>query len=215
MHSWWYKHLQNLGPGPVGLMADSHGDIDAIGRALVCLRRHGCGRIVHLGDICDSTRPATAAACRAALTADAVLAVCGNNDRALVTAGPGLDGPDAGTLAWLARLPMIIDAPSALFTHSRPDVARLGASALIGDMDDNAALRFLLDFPGRLLFRGHSHAASIRCLSGKRLIRLAPPPAGGPDCPLAGGAVITCGHLADGSVWAWNLQASTLRRLSI
>ena len=215
MHSWWCKHLPNLGPGPVGLMADSHGDSDAIGRALACLKGHGCGRIVHLGDICDSSRPTTAAACMAALTACKVLAVCGNNDRALMTAGAGLDGTDAGTMAWLARLPMIIDTPSALFTHSRPDVAQLGAAALIGDLDDAAALRFLLDFPGRLLFRGHGHAASIRCRSGKRLIRITPPLAGGPDCPVAGGAVITCGCLADGSVWVWNPAASTVRRLRL
>ena len=47
----------------IGIMADSHGQIDAIRDALAVFDELGCGSIYHLGDVCDSAYPETANAC--------------------------------------------------------------------------------------------------------------------------------------------------------
>jgi predicted phosphodiesterase len=212
MPSWWCKHLPDFGPLPVGLMADSHGDAALIALAVDRLRQEGCTALLHLGDICDSALPRTADACVSLLKRHAVLAVCGNNDHALVAGGADMDGP---TLAWLQRLPLAIETPMAVFVHSRADVPRLGRAAMIGDMDDEETLRFMTAFPGRLLFRGHSHRASIRCLSPTGLIEAPLLKAGDFSAPLPGGAVITCGSLCEETAWIWYPLQATLRRLSI
>lgn len=193
-------------------MADSHGDAALIALAVDRMRQEGCITLLHLGDICDSAHPQTADACVSLLKRHAVLAVRGNNDHALVAAESDMGGP---TLAWLQRLPLVIETPMAVFVHSRAGVSRLGWAAMIGDMDDGEALRFMTAFPGRLLFRGHSHRASIRCLSPTGLIEAPLPKAGGFPAPLPGGAVITCGSLCDGAAWIWNPPQATLQRLSI
>jgi predicted phosphodiesterase len=192
-------------------MADSHGVPSLIQGGLQRLTKAGCRFILHLGDICDSDRPWTAAACVALLERHAVLAVCGNNDQALVAAG-GAIAREARR--WLAGLPLMIETPSALFVHSRADLERLGKAAMIRDLDDESALGFLKRFPGRLLFRGHSHHAAIRCRSGGGLTRLPPPILDGPALRLPPGAVVTCESLLSGSVWVWEPLPNTLRRLS-
>ncbi len=37
----------------LGIMSDSHGDVDATARAVTLLEMHGATRFVHCGDICD------------------------------------------------------------------------------------------------------------------------------------------------------------------
>ena len=213
MCSSWCKYLSDFGPHPIGMMADSHGDPEALGRAVRRLVQTGCRLLVHLGDICDSARPQTAAACVDLLARHEVLAVCGNNDHALIAAGTAVAGR---ALAWLTRLPLVIETPSAVFVHSRADIDRLGKSAMVQDMDDDAALRFLKQFPKRLLFRGHGHQPNITHRSGARLTHPPLPILDGPPAALGEGAVITCGSLlGDGSVWVWDPPHAMLRRLSL
>ncbi len=208
----WCKYLPDFGPHPIGLMADSHGDPQALVRAIRRLIQNGCRSLLHLGDICDSALPQTAAACVDLLARHEVLAVCGNNDQALITAGAAV--PDSA-LAWLTCLPLAIETPSAVFVHSRTDIDRLGKSAMVQDMDDETALRFLKHFPKRLLFRGHGHRPKIMGRSGTRLTQSPLPILDGPPAVLGQGAVITCGSLlGEGSVWVWDRPNTTLRLLS-
>lgn len=209
MPSWWYDRRPHPAPGPVGLMADSHGDGDAIAAGLACLRKAGCRTLVHLGDICDSARRDTAGACIARVMAGGMWAVRGNNDHVLLAAGgPGLD-PDAR--GYLARLPLVIETPTAVFTHNRPRVAVLGTTALIGDLAESEVQRFRSDFPKRLLFRGHSHRPMLRLPGPPQasLRDLTPSPA---PQPVSGGTVITCGSVADGTVLVWEADTVHLLR---
>ena len=199
----WCERRPDPGACRVGLMADSHGDSEAIAAAAALLKAGGCRLLVHLGDICDSTDASTAAASVAAVRREAMWAVRGNNDQALLAdQGPRLD-PD--TRAWLGRLPLRIETPSAVFVHNRPRVRRLGMAALFGDLTDGEMLAFLGDGSGRLLFRGHSHRPLIE-QAGPGGVVPAPLP-GPPGVSLGGGAVITCGSLEKGTVLVWDLVA--------
>ncbi len=211
MPSLWCRHLADFGPAPVGLMADSHGDSGAIAAAVAALRGRGCQTIIHLGDIVDSCEPATAAACVARLTGPGILAVCGNNDHALLAESPDALAPE--TRRWLAALPLTIQTPAAVFAHNRPDVDRLGTSALFGDLSDRETAAFLRASPGRLLFRGHSHLARIRRPGAAGLETLAPPAE--PGIAVAGGAVITCGSLEKNTALVWEPSSGRVYRIGL
>src|SRR5512143_1484677 len=64
----------------VGLIADSHGNLDATAEAIRLLKARGAGALFHLGDFCDSIRRDRAAAMIRLLQEHGVLAVKGNND---------------------------------------------------------------------------------------------------------------------------------------
>lgn len=181
-------------------MADSHGDAHAIAAGLERLDHAGCGTVFHLGDICDSAAPETAAACVRRLAVAGAMAVRGNNDHALLAGGGALDPL---TRTYLEGLPLAIDTPAALFTHSRPQVDALGFAALIGDLDEDQAVLFLRTFPGRLLFRGHGHHPSLRRLRGAAA-PLRDLNARAPVQSVRDGAVVTCGSVAQGTVLVWD-----------
>lgn len=206
----WCEHRPDPGPCRIGLMADSHGDSRTIAAAAAFLKAGGCRWVIHLGDICDSRDPSTAAACVAAVRRAGILAVRGNNDHALVT---GEDCRlDPVTRAWLARLPLRIDTPPAVFIHNRPNIRRLAMAALFGDLTDAEILGFFYACPGRLLFRGHSHRPLIQRADAGGLMQ-APLP-GAPGVAVDGGAAITCGSLDQGAVLVWDTGARRVARLT-
>jgi len=204
----WCERRPDPGPCRVGLMADSHGDSKAIAAAAAFLKAAGCRLLVHLGDICDSTDASTAAACVAAVRREGMWAVRGNNDQALLADGaPALD---PGTRAWLGRLPLGIETPSAVFVHNRPGVRRLGRAALFGDLADGEILSFLGDGAGRLLFRGHGHRPLLQQAGPGGVIQTALP--GPPGVSLSGAAMITCGSLDRATVLVWDTVARRVER---
>src|SRR5512138_2766384 len=64
----------------IGLIADSHADLEATAEAIRLLKGRGADLVVHLGDFCDSVRHARTAAMIALLREQDLLAVKGNND---------------------------------------------------------------------------------------------------------------------------------------
>ena len=64
----------------IGLIADSHGNLEATAEAIRILKGRGAGMLVHLGDFCDSIRRDRTAAMIRLLRENGVLAVKGNND---------------------------------------------------------------------------------------------------------------------------------------
>lgn len=207
----WCERRPDPGPGRVGLMADSHGDSRAIDAAAALLEAAGCRLLVHLGDICDSSGGSTAAACVAAVRRWGMWAVRGNNDQAMLAVQEPRLAPEAR--AWLGRLPLRIETSSAVFVHNRPNVRRLGRSALVGDLTDGEILAFLRHGPGRLLFRGHSHRPQVQQAGPAGVAPTALP--GPPGMRLPGGAVITCGSLERGTVLVWDTVARRVALLKI
>jgi hypothetical protein len=68
----------------IGIMADSHGDAARITVAAEYFKTCGCTLCIHLGDICDTTRPETAEDCISRLNTHRILAIRGNNDHTLL-----------------------------------------------------------------------------------------------------------------------------------
>ena len=156
----------------IGIMADSHGDAAAIEGAMRALWGGGCGVLVHLGDVCESSRLESADRCVALLRDNNVAAVKGNNDHAVVANREGLTLGDvsAETVAWLKALPLKIRLDAAVFVHSLPFVREMGLSAMVREMDlEAAALWFARPRRAPVLFRGHNHAPRLLRLENGRV----------------------------------------------
>lgn len=155
----------------VGIMADSHGSAESIRAALQVMERIPCRKVFHLGDICDSLRPESAAACVAAVQDNGVTAILGNNDRTLLTANRDRNGPTLplDVANYLNDLPSAITHGNAELVHSLPFQKELGPASLLGSLDEKMAVRWLTENPNRILFRGHSHAPEIRFLGNHGL----------------------------------------------
>lgn len=197
----------------IGLMADSHGSEALLHRALTLFGARQCTRWIHLGDICDSTRPETACGCLRFLSAPQAAAVRGNNDHSLLQTGAARLSD--GVRKALARLPLVHFEPDAVLAHSLPFTASLGMRCMLEDLDDEAARRFFQIFPDRHLFRGHGHQASriwrvgdaIRreaLVAGRRLSMAGLPP-----------QILTCGALTQGLALIWDRGQQWLECVAI
>ena len=189
----------------IGIMADSHGDPEAIAAGALFLKQLDCTGLYHLGDICDSTLWKTADECVAQVRHHGIVAVKGNNDHTLAADAWGRSdsGIRAATIAFLENLPLSLTVGSAKLVHSRPFVRQLGLSAMIGVMGRREADKFFRENANGLLFRGHSHKPEMISTEEKE-IRFSPLTAG-QIVELSGHrpCIVTCGALASGSVIVW------------
>ncbi|WP_319405073.1 metallophosphoesterase family protein [uncultured Desulfosarcina sp.] len=189
----------------IGIMADSHGNPEAIACGAVFLRQRACTSLYHLGDICDSTLPKTADDCVVQVKNHGIVAVKGNNDHTLAADAWGRSdrGIRRETIAFLENLPLCLSVGSAKLAHSRPFVRRLGLSAIIGAMGQREAADFFRQNPDGLLFRGHSHKPEIISRRGKEIRFFSP--AAGLVIELADHrpCIVTCGALTSGFVMIW------------
>jgi len=189
----------------VGIMADSHGSVESIISALDAIREADCRIVFHLGDICDSLRPETAAACIQLLQDNGVRALLGNNDRSLLIADRERNGKilPATVRHYLESLPPSAEYQNTVMVHSLPFHEELGFACLTGSMNAEMASRWLRENPQRFLFRGHSHNPEIiyRCGSGLRVDPIEP----GTAIQLDNRApcIITCGALTRGLYMLW------------
>ena len=198
----------------IGIMADSHGNADMIAAALRLFQASRCGRIVHLGDICDSVAFEQTDACVELLRAHRVLAVKGNNDHALVRNGQARQSTaiSAETIAYLEALPLQIELAAALFVHSRPFADTLGMAAMTGDIDQAEVSRFREQYPGKILFRGHGHTPRVFRLNGSPA-RVVSPDAGNRNrwqVDRRQGWIVTCGALFKGLCMTWSPASGSL-----
>ena len=199
-------------PEKIGIMADSHGDSEAIATGALFLKRRGCSTLYHLGDICDSTRRKTADACVTQVRDHRIIAVRGNNDHTLAVDARGRSdgGIRRATVAFLENLPLCLTVGRAKLVHSRPFVRRLGLSAMIGVMGKREAADFFKENPDGLLFRGHSHRPEMIRVEREE-IRFSILAAGQTiELPGNRPCIITCGALASGLVMTWEPQSDRL-----
>lgn len=164
----------------IGLIADSHGNLDATAEAIRLLKRRGAGILVHLGDFCDSVRRDRAGAMIRLLRENSVLAVKGNNDffvESVLTderRSPDPEGEPA--IAFLKTVPFTRTLDGLLFAHSLPFDTLRSFYEPIDTGSTQRAERLFAETDFRLLFCGHSHLPVIFRKSGSRVTREQAPP---------------------------------------
>lgn len=202
-------------PGPlcIGLMADSHGDATGIDAAARCFLDRGCSLGIHLGDIGDTTRPATLEACLDRLAAHGILPIRGNNDHTLLLNQSQL--VSARAMAIIRQMPLTRQIGAALLAHSLPFAAAMGPRCMLEDMRSRHIRRFFQTYPGRPLFRGHSHRPEIVRPRGAAFTRERMQP--GRTYPLQTGqsAVVTCGALFDGLCLVWHRDRESIELIAL
>ena len=200
-------------PDRIGIMADSHGNAAMIAKAAAVLRSRECAMCIHLGDIIDTTLPASIDTCLNVLATNKIKAIRGNNEHALLL----------NRSTWLSReamdairaMPFGRQIGSTLLVHSLPFDDVLGVRCLLEDMNLSHMGRFFDAYPGTQLFRGHSHQPEIVQFREAAFSRRQLPK--GHPVPLAARqpAVITCGALADGLCLLWNRHQETVELISL
>lgn len=196
----------------IGIMADSHGQVETIVKALAVLADMNCRPIYHIGDVCDSTRPETAAACLAPLRDFGVKIIKGNNDHAIVAnhSDRARSPVSMEVLQYLKNRPLVLESNRAILAHSLPFVKELGLSSMIGNLGTLDIMRIFKEFPDRIIFRGHSHAPEIAWLQKRQITRR--PLVAGEKCRLSDKVpcVVTCGALTRGYFMVWDAEENVL-----
>ena len=200
----------------IGIMADSHGQVAPIRDALAVFDDAGCRSIYHLGDVCDSNHPETANACMRFLQDRRVQTIKGNNDQAIVANHIDREKSPVPpeVLRALKKLELVKYYQKAMFIHSLPFIQELGLSSMIGAMGRMEITRFCNDFPGKILFRGHSHSPEIAWLQRQQV--KAQPLAAGLKLNLSKKipCVVTCGALTRGLCMIWNPEEDWIESIS-
>jgi putative phosphoesterase len=146
----------------LGLLSDSHGNLDATEKAIDILMSQDCDQVIHLGDFCDTNRrDHTKDICRLFLQKK-VIAVKGNNDYLIELSLSNLTGKEHTDQRWISEflkeVPLNIVVNDICFAHSFPfNYLR----AFYEPIDVGSTERALLLFgqmSHRILFCGHSHA---------------------------------------------------------
>ncbi len=200
----------------VGIMADSHGRADTISNALAVLAAAGCRSLYHLGDVCDSTIPETADACMGLLLDRGVKTIKGNNDQTIVANHIGRENSPVSkeVLQALKQLELVKYHRQAILVHSLPFIQERGLASTIGTMGPPEIRRFGSEFPGHILFRGHSHNPEIAWLQGRRVEVQSL--SAGMKLKLSGKipCVVTCGSLTRGFCMVWDPEENYIESIS-
>ena len=200
----------------IGIMADSHGQIETIHGALAVFDQWGCDSIYHLGDVCDSTQPGTANACIQVLQNRQVHVIKGNNDQMIVANHSDRENSavSKGVLETLRNLDLAKHHREAMFIHSLPFIQELGLSSLIGAMGTAEIRRYCREFPDKILFRGHSHNPEIAWMEGQQ-VKVEPLTADARlDIAKRIPCVVTCGALMRGLCMIWDPDENYIESLS-
>lgn len=162
-----YKPINK--PRRLGLLSDSHGNLDATKKAIDILMTHGCERVFHLGDFCDTIRREHMEKIIRLFQERGVVAVKGNNDYLIELSLQNDAGEkytdSKGMYKFLKEIPMKMIMEDICFAHSFPfDYLRAFYEPIDVGSTERASLLFG-QMPYRILFCGHSHAPIYFCLS--------------------------------------------------
>jgi predicted phosphodiesterase len=151
---------------PIGIMADSHGNNGLLLTSIVTLKSLGAGRLIHLGDMCDSLSPHLIEETLSIMKEHGVEGIRGNNECTMIQdyrTAHREDGP-RNMIRFLDELPYIIRSGSLLFTHSAPLDHPVATKRPISEF-----MPLIVEYgtiPFSLLFRGHSHRPSVLEIEG-------------------------------------------------
>ncbi len=158
--------------GPIGIIADSHGENELLLRAILLLKDRGVQTIFHLGDICDSLAPLALEDAVPMLMEHGVRTVMGNNEYAIMVnhQGSHANSLSPEVLSFLSGLPYTITMDDICFAHSAPFDWPAATSWPITDSHPLVDLGSII--PYKILFRGHSHTPSIMEIDGTTIERI-------------------------------------------
>lgn len=145
----------------IGLISDSHSMNSLMLDAIHTLNEMGAGRIIHLGDICDSRKYQSLDEAVDIIEKYNIKAILGNNECYIMTElnyNSIYDLKDS-TIAFIQNLPYSIQVDDLCFTHSLPFAWPAATRYPIEDYITFFAGEGNTSF--RIMFRGHSHRTTI------------------------------------------------------
>jgi predicted phosphodiesterase len=201
----------------IGLIADSHGDLEATAEAIRLLKGRGASVLIHLGDFCDSIRHDRAASMIDLLREHGVLAVKGNNDflveNRLAGARRPPDSEGNKMLAFLRDVPVVRIRGDVCFAHSLPFETLRAFYEPIDTGNTRRAEELFNEADFRILFCGHSHLP-IRFRNTDGRVTRESVPAGGPTAvERPGRYIFVVGAAADGECALYDEEAGSYERL--
>ncbi|MCX5837066.1 MAG: metallophosphoesterase family protein [Deltaproteobacteria bacterium] len=201
----------------IGIIADSHGNLEATAEAILLLKGRGAGLLIHLGDFCDSIRHDRAAAMIDLLREKGVLAVKGNNDflveNRLADARRPPDAEGKNMLAFLRDVPVVRTQGDIRFAHSLPFDTLRAFYEPIDTGDTRRAEKLFAEADFRILFCGHAHLPILFRKADGRVTREAVP-AGRPTAlERTERYIFVVGAASDGECALFDDEAGTYERL--
>jgi len=203
------SYCYGMYPKSIGIIADSHSRNDHTRKAIDTLRAKGAECIVHLGDICDSLKPASLKEVLGLIAGQNVMGVLGNNEYSLLT--DGYSGMlDADSRAYLKQLPFTITIQDWCFTHSVPFPWPAATRRPLAEF-----LPFMHTLPYRIVFRGHSHTPAVVEISPGGSREITPPTQDEIVLDPQKAYVVTVGALENGAYTFFDTAAYAIRFLTI
>ncbi len=202
----------------IGLIADSHGNLEATAEAIHLLKWRGADMLVHLGDFCDSVHHDRTAVMINLLQENGVLAVKGNNDslveNMLADARREPDAEEVQMLAFLRELPIVRAQGDIRFAHSLPfDMLRAFYTPIDTGDTRRAEELFNASEEFRILFCGHSHIP-ILFRKWEGLVTREAVPAGLPTAlERAGRYIVVVGAAAEGECALYDDETGLYERI--
>ena len=211
--------MTNLDRKRIGIIADSHGNLEATAEAILLLKGRGAGLLVHLGDFCDSIRHDRAAAMIDILLEHGVLAVKGNNDflveNRLADARRPPDAEGKKILAFLRDTPVVRTRGDIRFAHSLPFDTLRAFYEPIDTGNTRRAEELFDEADFRILFCGHSHLPILFRKSDGRVTREAVPAGRPMTLERMGRYIFVVGAAADGECALYDEESGTYESLRI
>jgi putative phosphoesterase len=204
----------------VGLISDSHGNLEATEKAINVLMNQGCDQMIHLGDFCDTNRREHIQDICRLLMQKKVFAVKGNNDYLIELFLSNLTGKEYNDTKWLyeflKEIPLTRVANDICFAHSFPFNYLRAFYETIDVGSSERALLLFGQMTHRILFCGHSHTPAFFHLSAsKRVERKVAPLGKRLSLDLACRYIFIVGSADDGECAIFDAEASTYERINI
>jgi predicted phosphodiesterase len=203
----------------IGLVADSHGDLEATAEAIRLLKGRGASVLIHLGDFCDSIRHDRVASMIDLLREHGVLAVKGNNDflveNRLAGARRPPDAEGIKMLSFLRDVPVVRVRGDVRFAHSLPFETLRAFYEPIDTGNTRRAEELFNEADFRILFCGHSHLPICFRKTDGRVMRESVPAKQPMVLERPGRYIFVVGAVADGECALYDEEAGSYECLRV
>ena len=168
----------------LAVIADIHGNVDALQAVLRDIKRHGVDQIINLGD--HFSGPLDAGGTADLLIGSDMRSIRGNHDRWLLEQSAAEMGPsdrvaaaqlDEKHIAWLSNLPTSLTIENDIFAcHGTPDsdltywMETVHSDGSTGIADKNHIEKKACDIDASLMLCGHTHIPRLMRLADGRLL---------------------------------------------
>ncbi len=151
----------------IGLLADSHGNLESIKKGIVRLNESHAHPFIHLGDIFDSLKNENLYEIYKIITQNNFLTVKGNNDFQVenrLNNGHSFDIPvikKNKIISFLKHMPMRLTDEKICFTHSLPFNSIRSFYEPVDTGTTERAKQLFTETSYKIIFCGHSHSSVL------------------------------------------------------